>query len=109
MDDLLACTVKVAGPQWERPGSQKVVRFLGATGVDKTTTLAKLAAHYREKEDCKIPVATLDTHRVGTVEQLKMYTRVLVISVEMEMSPRELRELGQRHKKKDLVLIDSAG
>ena len=109
MDDLLACTVKVAGPLWERPGSQKVVLFVGATGVGKTTTLAKLAAQYREKEDCKIAVATLDTHRVGAIEQLKMYTRVLGLPVEMAMSPRELTQLVQRHKKKDLVLIDSAG
>lgn len=109
LDDLLACTVRVAGPLLDRPGSQKVVLFVGATGVGKTTTLAKLAAQYREKDDCKIAVATLDTHRVAAIEQLKMYTRILGVPVEVAMSPRDLTKLIQRHKKKDLVLIDTAG
>ena len=109
LGDLLACTVRVAGPLLDRPGAQKVVLFVGATGVGKTTTLAKLAAQYREKDDCKIAVATLDTHRVAAIEQLKMYTRILGVPVEVAMSPRDLTQLIQRHKKKDLVLIDTAG
>ena len=109
LDDLLACTVRVAGPLLDRPGSQKVVLFVGATGVGKTTTLAKLAAQYRKKDDCKIAVATLDTHRVAAIEQLKMYTRIVGVPVEVAISPRDLTQLIQRHKKKDLVLVDTAG
>ncbi len=109
LDDLLACTVQVAGPLLDRPGLQKVVLFVGATGVGKTTTLAKLAAHYREKTDCHIAVATLDTHRVAAMEQLKMYTRVLGIPVDVAISPQELTKIVQRHKQKDLVLVDTAG
>ena len=109
LDDLLACTVRVGGPLLDRPGSQKVVLFVGATGVGKTTTLAKLAAQYREKDECNIAVATLDTQRVAAIEQLKMYTRILGMPVEVAVSPRDLTQVIQRHKKKDLVLIDTAG
>ena len=84
--------------------------FIGPTGVGKTTTIAKLAARQvlRHGADA-VALITLDTYRIGGVEQLKIYGRILGVPVVVARGAEELaRHLaafsGRRH-----VLIDSIG
>ena len=48
-----------------------VFTFLGPTGVGKTTTLAKLAAHLKIKRQIELGIISLDTYRIGAVDQLQ--------------------------------------
>ncbi|MBI3803017.1 MAG: flagellar biosynthesis protein FlhF [Nitrospirae bacterium] len=91
----------------ERPKEGgKVVALIGPTGVGKTTTLAKLAAHqFRNKG--KVTLATLDTYRVGAVEQLKIYAKI--IGAPVIVSESQLREGVARRQEGELILIDTAG
>ncbi|NLJ99961.1 MAG: flagellar biosynthesis protein FlhF [Clostridia bacterium] len=86
-----------------------VYAFVGPTGVGKTTTLAKLAAHYAFSHGKSLGLITIDTYRIGAVEQLKIYADILGSEVDVVMTPDQLKQAVDRHRDKDLILIDTAG
>jgi len=86
-----------------------VAALVGPTGVGKTTTLAKLAAHAALQQKAKVALITLDTYRIAAVEQLKTYARIMDIPVQVALNLGELRSAIQFHQDKDLILIDTAG
>ena len=90
---------------------RKIMMFVGPTGVGKTTTIAKLAARYAYKlgENYKVGVITLDSFRVGAVEQLKAYTNIMRLPLEVVKKPEELDEAISRLKDCNYILIDTAG
>jgi len=90
-------------------GIGKVWSFIGPTGVGKTTTLAKLAAHFNLQLKKKVTLVTVDTYRIGAIDQLSTYSRVLRLPLEIASGREELGEILQRNRQQDLVLIDTAG
>ncbi|MBE0496532.1 MAG: flagellar biosynthesis protein FlhF [Campylobacterales bacterium] len=92
-------------------GQQKIMMFVGPTGVGKTTTLAKLAARYSylSQQRYKVGVITLDTYRIGAVEQLFQYAKMMRLPVEdvVDIGDFEnaLRALGHC----DIILVDTVG
>ncbi|HUL29097.1 MAG TPA: AAA family ATPase, partial [Thermodesulfobacteriota bacterium] len=98
--------VEVIGPHSARP---KIWAFVGPTGVGKTTTLAKLAAHFSLKVTHKITLITIDTYRIGAVEQLKTYGRLLRLPVEVATNREELKKIIEDNSHQDLLLIDTIG
>jgi flagellar biosynthesis protein FlhF len=107
--NLLVKTVPVSGPLPLTPGQCTTVAFVGPTGVGKTTTIAKLAAHYALGEKKKVTLLTLDTYRIAAVEQLRTFAKIIGLSVDVVLSAAELRQALELHREKDLVLIDTAG
>ena len=100
--------VKVSGDIKLGDKKGKAVAFVGPTGVGKTTSIAKLAAKYsRIGKD--VALITIDTYRVGAVEQLKTYAKILKVPALVASNPRELREKIDHFRDKDLILIDTAG
>lgn len=87
----------------------KIMAFVGSPGVGKTTTLAKIGAIYSLFNSFNIAFITIDTFRVGAVEQMKIYGDIIGTSVDIVMSPDELREAVARNNDKDLILIDTTG
>jgi flagellar biosynthesis protein FlhF len=83
--------------------------LIGATGVGKTTTLAKIAARFVLEKGVKAALITADTYRISAVEQLKTYSDIIGLPLEIVYSPDELKVAIHKHKDKDLVLIDTAG
>jgi len=87
-----------------------VYALVGPTGVGKTTTLAKLAARCvaREGRD-QVAMLTTDNFRIGALEQLQIYGRLMGVPARSVRDVGELRaalaELGQRK----IVLIDTTG
>lgn len=98
--------IDVSGPYQDK---SKIWSFVGPTGVGKTTTLVKLAAHFHLRLGKKITILTIDTYRIGAQEQLQTYSRILGVPMEVALTPAELREAIQRHWGQDLLLIDTAG
>lgn len=86
-----------------------VVALVGPTGVGKTTTLAKLAAHAKLHHGADVALITLDTYRIAAVEQLKTYAKIMEIPVQVALNLNELRGAIKFHGDKDLILIDTAG
>lgn len=87
----------------------KVLAFIGTPGVGKTTTLAKIGAIYSLFNSFSIAFITIDTYRIGAVEQMRIYGDIIGATVEVVTSPAELRLAVEKHKDKDLILIDTAG
>ncbi len=92
-------------------GQQKVLMFVGPTGVGKTTTLAKIAARYSyiKEKRCKVGIITLDTYRIGAVEQLFQYAKMLHLPIEDVVDVNDFEGALQRLKGCDVVLIDTVG
>lgn len=90
---------------------QRIMMLVGPTGVGKTTTLAKLAARFAHAGDrrFKTGVITLDTYRIGAVEQLAQYTRMMRIemldAIEIEDFKSAIKSLSYC----DVILVDTTG
>lgn len=96
-------------PFSEEKGHQHRIAFVGPTGVGKTTTLAKIAAHYLSHFSNSIALITIDTYRIAAVEQLKVYGTIMNLPVEVVITPEQLEQALLRHSDKELILIDTAG
>lgn len=107
--DLIARRVCSAGPIDLTPGQLKAVALIGPTGVGKTTTIAKLAAHFALVEKKKVALLTMDTYRIAAVEQLKIYSQILDIPVGVAYSQAEVAPVLAQYADYDLLLIDTAG
>ncbi len=87
----------------------RIVALLGTTGVGKTTTLAKIAAKFVLEQKTSVALITADTYRISAVEQLKTYSDILELPLEIVYNPAELTAAIERHRNKELILIDTAG
>ncbi|MDR7295601.1 flagellar biosynthesis protein FlhF [Pelomonas aquatica] len=97
-----------AAPAIEDRGG--VFALIGSTGVGKTTTTAKLAAHFATKYGAgQLGLITLDAYRIGAHEQLRAYGRILGVPVHTAHDRASLDDLLDLLSNKKLVLIDTAG
>ena len=94
-----------------RPHQRKIMMMVGPTGVGKTTTISKLAARYAYKlgQNYKVGIATLDSFRVGAIEQLQAYTNIMRLPLEVVKQPEDLAEALLRLKDCNYIFIDTAG
>jgi flagellar biosynthesis protein FlhF len=99
-------TVDVTGPATK---GTKIWAFIGPTGVGKTTTLAKLAAQFHLKAKKNIVLISIDTYRIGAVDQLRTYADILELPLEIASCPEELKKIVERNMHQDLLLIDTVG
>ncbi len=88
---------------------QKIIVFVGPTGVGKTTTLAKLAADMVLNQKKNIGVITADTYRISAVEQLKTYCEIIGVPLSIVYSPNEFSDIINSYQNKDVILVDTAG
>ena len=93
----------------ERCVQEKIWAFIGPTGVGKTTTIAKIAAQETINKGKRVGLITLDTYRIGAVEQLRTYANILEIPLKVVFTKLDLRKAIESLKDCDLILIDSTG
>lgn len=87
-----------------------VYALVGPTGVGKTTTTAKLAARCVLRHGpSKVALVTTDGYRIGAHEQLRIYGRILGVSVYLVKDAGELRQTLKELQHKHMVLIDTMG
>jgi len=101
--------IRFAGTLKLRKNSPRIIALVGPTGVGKTTTTAKLAAMYALNRGNKVALITMDIFRVGAVEQLKTYSRIMGIPLDVASTPKELEKAVEKHADCDLIFIDTAG
>ncbi len=87
-----------------------IFALVGATGVGKTTTAAKLAALcVRTHGPNSVGLITLDTYRVAALEQLRGYGRTLGVVAHQAHDRAALQDLLNLLANKKMILIDTAG
>jgi flagellar biosynthesis protein FlhF len=86
-----------------------IMAVIGATGVGKTTTVAKLAARVALRERRRVELVTLDTYRIAAVEQLKIYAEIIGANCHVVRSVFELDAVLRRLPSEATVLIDTTG
>jgi len=94
-----------------RSQQRKIIMMVGPTGVGKTTTISKLAARfaYKMEQNYKVGIITLDSFRVGAIEQLQAYTNIMRLPLEVVKKPEDLTEALLRLKDCNYIFIDTAG
>jgi flagellar biosynthesis protein FlhF len=96
------------GPVLEDVGG--VYALIGATGVGKTTSTAKIAAAFATRYGAAhLGLITLDAYRMAAHEQLRAYGRILGVPVHSAHDRASLDDLLELLSGKKLVLIDTAG
>jgi flagellar biosynthesis protein FlhF len=106
---IIAGDLPTSGPVRLVSGRSTIVALVGPTGVGKTTTLAKLAADFRLRQERSIGLITTDTYRVAAVEQLRTYAGIMDLPVEVATTTLEMAAAIDRLSDRELVLIDTAG
>ncbi|AZV47043.1 flagellar biosynthesis protein FlhF [Nautilia sp. PV-1] len=108
---LLKKMVPIRVEREVRPPHKKIMMFVGPTGVGKTTTIAKLAARYAYKlsQRHKVGIITLDTYRIGAVEQLMTYAKMMRLPIETVVDPSDFGDALNSLRHNDYILIDTVG
>ncbi len=106
----LGHNLRVASVQEDVVARGGIYALVGPTGVGKTTTTAKMAARavVRYGAD-KVALVTTDSYRIGAHEQLKIYGKILGVSVHAVRDTEDLKLTLSGLKHKHLVLIDTMG
>jgi flagellar biosynthesis protein FlhF len=99
----------VSGPIKLKENGPLVCAFVGPTGVGKTTTLAKLAAHYRLNKNKAVSIVTADTYRIAAIDQIRTFADIMHIRLEVVFSPDEVAEAMAACARDDIVFVDTAG
>lgn len=108
--DVLTRNLKVSATTAGLCDEGGVVSLIGATGVGKTTTAAKLAAQcVKQYGAASVGMITLDTYRVSGYEQLRAYGRMLGVVAHLAHDRAALKDLLNLLSGKRLVIIDTAG
>ena len=96
------------------PNQPQVIMVVGVNGVGKTTTIGKLAHHYKAGGK-KVIMGAADTFRAGAIDQLQIWADrvgVDIVKQEMGSDPASVAFDTLQSavaQKSDLVIIDTAG
>jgi flagellar biosynthesis protein FlhF len=87
-----------------------VFALMGPTGAGKTTTTAKLAARFVVRHGAdKLALLTTDSYRIGGHEQLRIFGKILGVTVHAVRDAADLRLALSELRNKHTVLIDTVG
>ncbi|KYH35616.1 flagellar biosynthesis protein FlhF [Clostridium tepidiprofundi DSM 19306] len=86
-----------------------IVVLVGPTGVGKTTTVAKLAGKLSLIEKKKVGLITIDTYRIGAVEQLKTYANIMNIPFRVVFTINDIENAVKELEDCDVIIIDTTG
>ena len=90
-------------------GKPYCIALVGPTGAGKTTTAAKLAVRRGLFGAARPGLLTIDTYRVGGMEQLATYAELADVPFEVVYDAREIDGAMKRLAQCDVLIIDTPG
>lgn len=90
-------------------GSRPRIALVGPTGVGKTTTVAKIAARLKFGAGMDGVLVSIDTYRLGAIQQLGTFADLLGLAFEAPRDLAGLRDVFERHRGMDFILVDTPG
>ncbi|MBW1960819.1 MAG: flagellar biosynthesis protein FlhF [Deltaproteobacteria bacterium] len=108
LNEILS-SISVLDPFSSHNNKQQVAAFIGPTGVGKTTTIAKLAAILSLQQKKTIGIISVDSYRIGAVDQLRTYAGIMGLPCLSAFSRQDLQKAVKQLQHKEIVLIDTAG
>ncbi len=113
IDNYVVSTIESMIPtdnfKLSKRGGPKTIALVGPTGVGKTTCIAKLAVISKILHNLDIGLITIDTYRLGALDQLKILAEISNIDFLVAYEPSDLPKLVSKFKKKNLIFIDTVG
>jgi signal recognition particle subunit SRP54 len=113
-DELIKTLGGKPAPIRIKPGKKNVILLVGIQGSGKTTTVAKLAKHYKSK-GLKVATITTDTWRPGAYEQLEQLTEQIGVKCFGNPKEKNAIKIAVKETKRalnkgyDLLIVDTAG
>lgn len=95
-------------PKGKEEGESRIV-LVGPTGVGKTTTIAKLAGRFSIQEKKKVGLITIDTYRIGAVDQLRTYAEIIKIPFQVVYNVNDMDKALEKLKDCEIILVDTTG
>lgn len=99
--------LKIAASWTPEAGERAIHVVVGSSGSGKTSSVAKIAAHYQQKYGSRLLLLSFDNRRLAAREQLRILSRVLDIRYESIDEVSQIASLGERKEDWDLCLIDT--
>ncbi|MDH3359712.1 MAG: AAA family ATPase [Desulfobulbaceae bacterium] len=96
-------------PEIANGKGQTIIALVGATGVGKTTTAAKLAAWFSLHNGMSVAMLSMDCYRIGATDQLRTYAKIMRLPCEIVLRKKDMDSALARHTDKDVIIIDTAG
>jgi len=105
----LTARIPIGGALSRESRHRQVAILVGPTGVGKTTTIAKLAAIHALDYGRKVALLSLDTYRIGAIQQLRTYAELMNLPLHIAADADEVQEGLEQFAGYDLVLVDTVG
>lgn len=112
--DWIGESIQIQKEKHVRP--PKVIIIVGPTGVGKTTTIAKMAANSiidaknEGRQRPQLCIVTIDTMRVGALEQLSKFGEILGNNVLKAETAQDVSDIYSEYKDHvDYIFIDTSG
>jgi flagellar biosynthesis protein FlhF len=106
---LRTAIARILGAGRDERGEPSIVLLAGPSGVGKTTMAAKLAAHARFRQGRRPALVTLDTFRVGAVEQARTFAELLGVPFRAVEDEQGLQDALRLHRDAEPLIIDTPG
>ena len=107
--EIVSSLIKTEGFAIDKGSGPKVITLVGPTGVGKTTCIAKLALISKILHKLDVGLISIDTYRLGALDQLRIFSEVSDIDFLVAYEPNDIRKFLKKFSKKDLVFIDTVG
>ena len=114
MREILAEYLDLGGAYVDMSGKPAVVLFIGVNGVGKTTSIGKLAAHWK-RVGRKVVLCAGDTFRAAAAEQLTIWSERAGVDIIKQHEGADPAAVvydalsAAKARKADVVLVDTAG